>query len=169
MREARDRRQWTQADLAQRMTDRGRPTDRTTIAKIETGGTRAANVSIAELLVIAAALGVAPIHLIAPREADEGLDVGTLSLSADDARGWIRGLLLLEDSDPRAFFAEMSEREQRALVRGMLTEGIDPLLSALTDFDPDRQVDEVMPWLRERIDDQLWKKKGNNQKEGDDG
>ncbi len=107
----RTRRRWSQRELAARLTKAGRSTNGATIAKIEAAGkpdatkivrTRAEGVTVRDLLVFAAVLGVSPISLLVPldgsgTEHDEP-DPGTalvitdqLSLYPVQARGWIKG------------------------------------------------------------------------------
>ena len=61
LREARTTRGWTQQDLADELGRIGAPMDSTTIAKVEKGQRE---VRLAELIAIAAALDVAPMHLL---------------------------------------------------------------------------------------------------------
>jgi transcriptional regulator with XRE-family HTH domain len=100
VRETREKRPLTQAELAQRIEDRfGARFDRATISKIESGGTRAANLSVEDLLLLAGALGVSPVHFIAPLENDSSVIVGTAAIHAPEMRAWIRGQEPLHDED----------------------------------------------------------------------
>lgn len=108
MRAARRSAGLSQADLAKRLAQLGfARLKRTTILAIEK---KTRNVSLDEALAIAAALGVAPIHLMVPFEderiisedaADDGifeastrLKVGELEFLPKEARRWIRGTQL---------------------------------------------------------------------------
>ncbi len=67
VREVRNRRGWSQRELAERVTAAGRPMNASAVTKIE-GGTQ--GVSLNDALVLAAVLGVAPIHMIVPMDGD---------------------------------------------------------------------------------------------------
>ncbi len=106
VREVRNRRGWSQRELAERVTAAGRPMNASAVTKIE-GGTQ--GVSLNDALVLAAVLGVAPIHMIVPMDGDlppvEGLPPGDpghptstptdltdkLRIHPPEARTWIRG------------------------------------------------------------------------------
>ena len=104
MREARERRPWTQQELADELAALGYPISRVTIAKIEQGGepgaraynvTRARNVSLEDALAISAALDVAPLALMLPQDDDElvAITPSAQTIAADAARDWIMGNL----------------------------------------------------------------------------
>jgi len=117
VREARKRRDWTQQQLADRLRELGFPTHRLTIAKIEKGGTRAENAPLREVLALAAALDVAPVHLLVPLE-DEAMVAVTPELfsQARHVRAWIRGRNILRGGDLAQYLAEMPDSEQLALL-----------------------------------------------------
>jgi transcriptional regulator with XRE-family HTH domain len=117
VREIRTRRGWTQQKLAERLSELGLPTDRTTVLKIEKGETtRARNVSLREALAIAAALEVAPVHLIAPLEDDVLVAVTDEHvITAKHLRGWIRAELFLPGGTARGIAAGMPESELRRM------------------------------------------------------
>lgn len=120
VREARKRRGLRQQDVADRLRDLGHPIDRSTIAKIERGQSRA-DASISDVLAFAAALGVAPVHLIVPTD-DEGKVAVTPKRELDvaEARRWIRGYMPADDADVRAYLLEMPESEARHMLRAFL-------------------------------------------------
>lgn len=62
----RKERDWSQKELAARVSELGLPMIQTTVAKIEKGETRAANLSVADLMVLAAALDTSPVALVFP-------------------------------------------------------------------------------------------------------
>jgi transcriptional regulator with XRE-family HTH domain len=80
-----------QEDLAERMTELGWPMNRVTVAKIEAGGTRAANVSVAEMLVLAAALDVPPLLLFLPLGDVEDMTIGTETVHPHLVLDWVAG------------------------------------------------------------------------------
>lgn len=102
LREARNARGWTQDDLSRELSELDAPMDRTTIAKLEKGQRQA---RIEELIAIAAALDVAPVHLLVPFDGAHSvaltprLDVGT-----EKARRWIRGREPLKRSNQRFYW-----------------------------------------------------------------
>jgi transcriptional regulator with XRE-family HTH domain len=90
IREARRRRGWTQQNLADRLAAIGYPLDRSTLAKLETTK-KARGISLNDALAIAAALGIAPVHLLTGL-GDEAIALGEkLSAPAWHVRAWIRG------------------------------------------------------------------------------
>jgi transcriptional regulator with XRE-family HTH domain len=114
-RETRERLMLTQRDLAERLTALGMRADQTTVAKIESGSRR---VTIEDALLIAAALDVAPLHLLIPREDDAALTIGRLSGSADSMRRWAVGDEPLSDSDGAVYFAEAPADSAAAMTPG---------------------------------------------------
>lgn len=113
IKEARKRRGWTQQQLADQL-----GVLRPTITKIEQGGDRAKNFSVFDLFAFAVALGVAPVHLLVPLDDEAEVQIADgRDLPAPDARMWIRGWLLLDDSDPQAWFDNLPRAEQEAFVK----------------------------------------------------
>jgi transcriptional regulator with XRE-family HTH domain len=118
IREVRRHRGWTQEQLAARLDELGYAIGRGTLAKIETvGSTRALNVSVADLLAIAAALNVAPLFIVCPND-----DPGWMRITPNQvvesgrARQWWRGYWPLNEDDSRAdYFRERPESEVVAL------------------------------------------------------
>ena len=115
MREARDRAGISQVQLSERLAALGVTVSRKALLEMERMPPRR-RVSLDEALAIAAALGVAPIHLMVPFEddtvlsedlADEGvfeaktsLKVGNLVMVPVVARKWIRGTAIYPDPGP---------------------------------------------------------------------
>lgn len=62
---------WTQQELADETERLGHPLNRVTVAKIEAGGTRASNISLVDVLALAAALNVPPPLLFLPLGVEE--------------------------------------------------------------------------------------------------
>ncbi len=91
VKDLRKARKWTQQDLANAMSVRGYPTDRSTIVRLEK---RNRGVSVDDLVALAAALNVSPGWLLLPAEAGE-LDlpiVGNVKVPAWAAWQWVDGL-----------------------------------------------------------------------------
>jgi transcriptional regulator with XRE-family HTH domain len=132
VKEARVRLGMTQRQLADRTRELGLPLDRTTIVKLERGE-RAQTAPLDKVFVIAAALGVPPVHLLVPLddEAEVQLTPGKpyKNVPATLARAWIRGQIVLPASDVN--WSELPESELRRLVEQELARGMDPVARAL--------------------------------------
>lgn len=120
-------RAWSQQDLANRLEELKYPMARSTITKIEGGGKRAENASVTDVLALAAALGVAPVHLLVPLEDDVHLQITPGNeLPAPLARAWIRGQLPIDftpaEDDLRTFLREQPKHELQALVERALVQ-----------------------------------------------
>jgi transcriptional regulator with XRE-family HTH domain len=91
LRETRERKGWTQQDLAgQLWVQLGESMDQATVARIEQ--MRKKNVSLNDVLMLAAALDVAPVHLVVPRNSDDEVQLGDkLRAPARLIRRWFRG------------------------------------------------------------------------------
>lgn len=121
MREARLERGWSLADMSDRLRDRfGVGMHRSTVDKLERGR-KARSVSLDDAFVIAAALDVAPLHLMVRR------DKGRMRLhasgrrpafNASEIRAWVKGEVPLVGtySDVRdvAFFNDFKPPEEEA-------------------------------------------------------
>jgi transcriptional regulator with XRE-family HTH domain len=127
--EARKSRGWKQTDLAQELARLGYPKSRSTITKLEGGQYR--NVTVDDLFAFAAALGVAPVHLLTPQDDEVPVAItAKVQLPAVIARRWIRGLEtppMLPDVD----FRQIPESELAAMVKRWLTRGMTPVAYAL--------------------------------------
>lgn len=114
IREARDALGWTQRQLADRLREIGRDTDRATIARVEQGKTLAA---LDMVVAISAALHVPLVHLLVPRGDEEAVAITPeLVVDAPTARAWVRGLGLLPGEDALDIWPHLPESERRALV-----------------------------------------------------
>lgn len=156
VREERKRQGLSQEELVERLEAIGRPMERSNLGRIERGETTG---QLNNLVALALALGVAPIHLMTPRE-DEGSvrlvdHTKVPPIPASAAREWIRGTALLHaiegvpDSDPYAYFAAMSEREQEAVAM----QGVSPLVLAASG-DPGWRK-RATQQMRDAVDDVL--------------
>jgi transcriptional regulator with XRE-family HTH domain len=84
--------QLTQQDVADRTEALGHPIGRVTVAKIENGGTRAANVSLTDVLVLAVALDVPPPLLFLPLGDDQEVAIAPkLVAHPHIALDWLAG------------------------------------------------------------------------------
>jgi transcriptional regulator with XRE-family HTH domain len=94
VREARQSRGWSQAQLAQRLDEIGYPMARSTLTKLENGRYR--NISINDAFALAAALAIAPVFLLAPLADGTPVSITPrLTVSAAHARAWFRGQVTL--------------------------------------------------------------------------
>lgn len=126
VRDVRERRRWTREQLAERCTAKGATgITAAVIGDIETGrktgGKRRRLVSIEELLTLALALNVAPVHLMVPPDDPDEAYAVTPGVSADrsSVRAWIRGVNSIDyDADWREFFAEVPKDEFYAVQQG---------------------------------------------------
>jgi transcriptional regulator with XRE-family HTH domain len=80
-----------------------------TIARIESGRR---TISVSELLRLAWALDVAPVHLLAASFQPEDVPIqGSLRLAPKDAREWVRGETPIPGGNHRAYYDNISEEE----------------------------------------------------------
>lgn len=115
----RKRRDLSLGDLAARCAeiDPGRKWTENTIENIEggrrRGGSHRRAVTVDELLTLAAALNVAPVHLlVSPDDFLSSYQVTSeISAAAIYVRHWIRGVLPLAEADPREYFSEVPRTE----------------------------------------------------------
>jgi transcriptional regulator with XRE-family HTH domain len=101
IKEVRRVRGWSAAQLAARCATLGMPElDRSTVANIENG--RRQRVGVDELLVLALALGVAPLHLLVPLKERFIAIAPDYATGSGRARQWIRGNhpIVYADRDP---------------------------------------------------------------------
>lgn len=118
VRDVRTKRKLTVAGLAARCAALGAP-DLTAQALYKLEGRRPGKlrprpVTVDELLALAAALNVAPVHLLVPTDDfDESYRLtAEVSVSASSARAWIRGVLpLLPGDDGREYWSEVPRDE----------------------------------------------------------
>ena len=117
VREARRLKGWTQQQLAGALGALGVKLDATAITRLESGTRR---VSLDDVIAIAAALGVSPLHLFVPLDNDLSLNVTPgLALPVLDVRMWVRGQRpLRETDDERLFYAQTPEGDWASIVAG---------------------------------------------------
>lgn len=113
VREARARHGFTAQQLADRLKAVGVPWDRATVTKLETG--RRQNISTVELLALARALDVAPVHLLLPVDDRPFMVTPTEIRPAERVRAWVRGEKPLPGTDLRIFHTEVPLEEVRAV------------------------------------------------------
>lgn len=117
MAELREQLGMSRAELGRRLAELGWEVDPTTLLRIERGPWRkddrdGRTVTLDEALLIAAALGVSPSHLLVPRSTTDRLLIGNLEVEPDQAREWISGRLpLTDDADSFAFYSAVPESE----------------------------------------------------------
>lgn len=101
LREARDARRWTQQQLADAVAAIGARLDRTTIAKLEKGQREA---HVKELVSLAAALDVSPMHLLLPWRLDAEVKLAPkLTVDGFDALKWASGQRPLAEANRRTY------------------------------------------------------------------
>ncbi|GAA3617324.1 helix-turn-helix domain-containing protein [Streptomyces chitinivorans] len=105
VKEVRGRRGLTAQELADRLKEAGVPWDRGTVTKLETK--RRQNVSVVELLALARALHVAPVHLLVPPDNRPYQVTPNEAHRSGRARAWIRGEEPLPGTDRRIFRTEV--------------------------------------------------------------
>ena len=112
IRQLRKQHGWTQQDLADVLNRFGAHTDRTAVARVETGKRE---LPLKEAFQYALALNVAPVHLLVPTDSDEPIHLApNLEASPYDVRAWIRGFRPLFPQDPRVYFSTVPLTETKA-------------------------------------------------------
>jgi transcriptional regulator with XRE-family HTH domain len=104
VRTARVSKRLSQSDLVSRLEELGYTQWRQSkVAKIENGEVK--RLALDDVLALAAALGVQPIHLITPTEDEALVEVAPkLTVPAVTARGWLRGVAPISE-DGASYFA----------------------------------------------------------------
>jgi transcriptional regulator with XRE-family HTH domain len=153
MRIQRERKGWTQRQLATRLAKLGFLVHQTTIGKWEAGERR---ITLDEALAISVALDVGPTHMLAGsylgltfNRPSIALSSKTPPVSARQMRMWVRGQQTLWGQDEKRYYTEVAPDEwvamQRAGIRG-LVHAIQELVDAWADDDHDsaREIIETM-------------------------
>jgi len=110
VREVRTARGWSAQEVARRCAALGLPgLDRSTIANIESGRRR--RVGVDELLVLALALGVAPVHLLVPLDEQWYAVTPDRVTGTSRVREWLRGNWPMHGADPNDPAARLADRE----------------------------------------------------------
>jgi transcriptional regulator with XRE-family HTH domain len=153
MRIQRERKGWTQKQLATRLAKLGFLVHQTTIGKWEAGERR---ITLDEALAISVALDVGPAHMLAGSYLDVtfnrpsiALSPKTAPVSARQMRMWVRGQQTLWGQDEKRYYTEVAPDEwvamQRAGVRE-LVDAVQELVDAWADDDREsaREIIETM-------------------------
>ena len=118
IRQLREARGWTVAELAARCKDAGLPRlTATVLYKLESQRQNRAPrpVAIDELLILAFVLDIAPVHLIAGLDDDAELPISPdWGISASGARQWIRGFAPIAGGDKKRYNANVPPSEDDA-------------------------------------------------------
>lgn len=134
VREVRTLKGWKQEDLSARLKGLGVGIDRATVGKIENGERK--RLTLDDALGLAAALDVAPVHLIVPVKSDENVQLGdsNLVVAADPMRRWFRGddPLPIDGVDEWFYKTQVSDQEKRGRSPGLviLHSQVDRLMDA---------------------------------------
>jgi transcriptional regulator with XRE-family HTH domain len=136
VREARQSRGWTQAELAKRLKEVGYPMTRETLTKLESGRTR--DIKINDTFALALVLGVSPAHLLTPLEDLVPVFITEkLHLPAQLVRKWIAGDLWLpplpvDPTQPSVDLTQVPEAKLTELIVETLERDVrDPLSLSL--------------------------------------
>jgi transcriptional regulator with XRE-family HTH domain len=96
LRAARKARRWTSVELAERIRELGFDgPDASRIRQLETVRDRVENTRLTEVIACAAALGVAPVYLIAPLEDDVSVQFGGFPVPGGVYRNWAEGRIAI--------------------------------------------------------------------------
>lgn len=143
VKEVRRRKQWTQQDLSDRLRELDWPIDQSVIARIEDPKKRP--VSLDEAIVLSAALGTTPIHLIVDPAGIEPLHLApNYAVNAREARQWLRGQRPLREEDALTYYTEVSVEERKrqydttvALLMHLAESVVDAVSESADRIDPD--------------------------------
>lgn len=129
VREVRKRRGWTPHQLAQECADVGLQLSANAIENIESGrrdknGRRRRHITVDELIGLAFALDVAPVHLVFPLDEDGSYALTPLRKTGNTAgirniefaRGWFRGENIAASKNQKIYFTERPDQEISDLI-----------------------------------------------------
>jgi transcriptional regulator with XRE-family HTH domain len=161
LRRVRERRRWTQQDLADRLGELGAPTDRATIARTENNNR---GLSLDDALLYALAVGAAPANMITITEDGGPIALAPkLSVMPVEARYWIRGSAILGgplplSGDDRTYATEVSDEEwvalQKYAMRGVIDD-VQRLVNAVGARDATPEEKDTIGELIDRINASL--------------
>ncbi len=151
MRIQRERRGWTQRQLATRLSKLGLAVHQTKIGKWESGERR---ITLDEALAISVALDVSPAHMIAGSYSEAGLRrterlrsvTATTPVSARQMRMWVRGQQSLWGQDEKRYYTEVAPDEWLAMQRAgviVLLRGVQELVDAWADDDRESALEMI--------------------------
>jgi transcriptional regulator with XRE-family HTH domain len=150
MRIQRERKGWTQKQLAARLAKLGFLVHQTTIAKWEAGERR---ISLDEALAISVALDVGPAHMVAGSylgvtfgRPSIALSAKTPPVSARQMRMWVRGQQALWGQDEKRYYTEVAPDEWLAMQRAgmmVLLREVQELVDAWADNDRESAVEII--------------------------
>jgi transcriptional regulator with XRE-family HTH domain len=144
MREERERRRWSQAELARRVTDLGHPLDNSRLSRLESGQVK--KVTLDDAIAIAAALDVPPLSLLMPAYPEDVELAPKLHLPRGFAVGWMKGQIPLSREGVDSYRAAARDiRDAPSVSHLVALEGRSP------SFDRAREMLEAMA-ERERRD-----------------
>ncbi|WP_406380800.1 hypothetical protein [Streptomyces sp. NBC_01618] len=116
VREVRKRRDLTAEQLAERLRALGLPWERGTVIKFESGYRQ--NVGVAELLTLAVALDMSPLHLLVPLDNRPYQVTPDRVEDSNTVRAWIRGEHRLPGMDAHAYETEVSVQDMQWRIHG---------------------------------------------------
>ncbi|MFJ3094608.1 helix-turn-helix domain-containing protein [Streptomyces hydrogenans] len=116
VREVRKRRDLTADQLAERLRGIGLPWERGTVIKLESGYRQ--NVGVAELLALAVALDVSPLHLLVPVDNRPYRVTPDRTEDSNTVRAWVRGEHALPGMDTHAYETEVAVQDMQWRISG---------------------------------------------------
>jgi transcriptional regulator with XRE-family HTH domain len=150
MRIQRERKGWTQKQLAAKLAKLGFLVHQTTIGKWEAGEPR---ISLDEALAISAALDVGPAHMVAGSYLGVTFGPPSIALSTKTApvsprqmRMWVRGQQALWGQDEKRYYTEVAPDEWLAMQRAgviVLLREVQELVDAWADNDRESAVEII--------------------------
>ncbi len=166
VREVRRRKPWRQQDLSDRLREFDWVIDQSVIARIENPKKRP--VSLDEAIVISAALGTTPIHLIVDPTDVEPLHLApNHAVNAREARQWLRGQRPLREEDALTYYSEVSVEERKrqydttvSLLIHLAHSVIDAVEKSADRLDPDAR--EVIADRIDLLNRELDRQQGRN-------
>lgn len=154
--ELRRRRGYDQQQLADRLAELGHDISRPVLSKIESGGTRADNLSVNDWIALAYALDTDPLKLIAPYE-EPDLEVavaGETTTTCGDFRAWLCGRHIGLAGQYEMAYNDMWDQSQRDAkedaLRGIVRREMQTEIEALVDK---RIAEHGIPGLKSQVID----------------